>query len=130
MQCPFKISHMDHLVLTVKSIQDTVDFYTRVMGMEEIQFGSGRKALAFGQQKLNLHQVGKEFEPKAKHPTPGAIDICLITKSPLADVQKHIESCNVTIEEGPIQRTGAVGPIMSIYFRDPDFNLIEVSNYM
>lgn len=130
MQCPFKISHMDHLVLTVKSIQDTVDFYTRVMGMEEIQFGSGRKALAFGQQKLNLHQVGKEFEPKAKHPTPGAIDICLITKSPLADVQKHIESCNVTIEEGPIQRTGAVGPIASIYFRDPDFNLIEVSNYM
>lgn len=130
MQCPFKISHMDHLVLTVKNIQDTVDFYTRVMGMEEIQFGSGRKALAFGQQKLNLHQSGKEFEPKAKHPTPGAIDICLITKSPLADVQKHIESCNVTIEEGPIQRTGAVGPIMSIYFRDPDFNLIEVSNYM
>lgn len=130
MQCPFKISHMDHLVLTVKSIPDTVSFYTKVMGMEAIEFGSGRKALSFGEQKLNLHQAGKEFEPKAKHPTPGAIDICLITKTPLNEVQKHVESCNVTIEEGPVQRTGAMGPIMSIYFRDPDFNLIEISNYI
>lgn len=121
---------MDHLVLTVKNIPETIKFYVNALGMEEITFGSGRKALAFGQQKLNLHEAGKEFEPKAVHPTPGSIDICLITKTPLAEVQKHIQKCNVVIEEGPVKRTGAKGPILSIYFRDPDENLIEVSNYI
>ena len=129
-RCPFKISHMDHLVLTVQSIPDAIHFYTNVLGMNEVDFGNGRKALAFGQQKFNLHQAGKEFEPKAHHPTPGAIDICLITTTPLETVQRHIESCNVVIEEGPVKRTGAQGPILSIYFRDPDKNLVEVSNYI
>lgn len=129
MSCPFKISHMDHLVLTVQSIPETLQFYTKLLGMEEISFGSGRKALTFGNQKFNLHQKGKEFEPKAREPMPGAIDLCLITSTPIAEVQKHVESCGVVVEEGPVNRTGAMGPILSIYFRDPDGNLIEVSNY-
>ncbi|XP_031564471.1 glyoxalase domain-containing protein 5-like [Actinia tenebrosa] len=128
--CPFKISHMDHLVLTVQSIPETVQFYSKLLGMEEISFGLGRSALAFGNQKFNLHQKGKEFEPKARKPTPGAIDICLITSTPIVEVQKHVKSCGVAVEEGPVKRTGATGPILSIYFRDPDGNLIEVSNYL
>jgi catechol 2,3-dioxygenase-like lactoylglutathione lyase family enzyme len=130
--CPFQISHMDHLVLTVQSIPETLNFYTTLLGMEEILFGSGRKALAFGNQKFNLHQIGmcKEYEPKAIQPVPGAIDICLITTTPVAEVLQHIKSCGVAIEEGPVRRTGAKGPILSIYFRDPDGNLIEVSNYL
>eukprot|EP00794_Sanderia_malayensis_P008279 gene8280-9163_t len=125
----FKISHIDHLVLTVQSISKTLQFYTKVLGMKEVTFGSGRKALAFGNQKFNLHEKGNEFEPKARSPTPGAIDICLITSTPLAEVQKHIEKCGVTVEEGPVTRTGAMASILSVYFRDPDGNLIEVSNY-
>ncbi|XP_040028731.1 glyoxalase domain-containing protein 5 isoform X2 [Gasterosteus aculeatus] len=88
-----------------------------------------RKALTFGQQKFNLHQLGQEFEPKAKHPTPGSADLCLITSTPLATVAAHLKVCGVQIEEGPVERTGAVGNIASLYFRDPDHNLIEVSNY-
>lgn len=97
--------------------------------MDEITFGQGRKALGFGNQKLNLHQKGKEFEPKAANPTPGSIDICLITNTPISSVMAHLKSLGVKIEEGPVQRTGAQGPIISVYFRDPDRNLIEVSNY-
>ncbi len=120
---------IDHLVLTVKDIQATCDFYTRVLGMKVVTFGKDRKALAFGKQKINLHEQGREFEPKATHPTPGAIDLCLITEQPLPEVIDHLRSCRVTILEGPMERTGATGPITSMYFRDPDGNLIEVSNY-
>ena len=124
-----QIDRLDHLVLTVASIAKTSDFYHRVLGMEVVTFGEGRKALSFGSQKINLHAQGKEFEPKAAAPTPGSADICLIASTPLAKVVAHLQSCGVSILEGPVRRTGATGPITSVYFRDPDSNLIEVSNY-
>ncbi len=124
-----KIDALDHLVLTVADIDATCAFYERVLGMRTIAFGEGRKALAFGVQKLNLHQRGHEFEPKAETPTPGAIDVCFITQVPVAEVIAHLQRCHVAVLEGPVQRTGAQGPILSVYFRDPDRNLIEVSNY-
>ncbi len=124
-----RIARLDHLVLTVRDIDATCDFYARVLGMSVVTFGEGRKALAFGQQKFNLHQAGREFEPKADKPTPGAIDLCLIADGALADVVAHLTACGVPILEGPVKRTGAVGPIDSVYFRDPDQNLIEVSTY-
>jgi catechol 2,3-dioxygenase-like lactoylglutathione lyase family enzyme len=124
-----KIDRIDHLVFTVKDIRVTCDFYQKVLGMEVVTFKGDRKALSFGNQKINLHEKGKEFEPKAQEPTPGSVDLCLITSIPLTEAQRHIESCGVKIIEGPIARTGATGPINSIYFRDPDMNLIEVSNY-
>ncbi|MHB1281750.1 MAG: VOC family protein [Acidithiobacillus sp.] len=123
-----KIDSLDHLVLTVKDVEATSAFYAKVLGMGIITFGSGRKALSFGSQKINLHQHGNEFEPKAQQPTPGSADLCLITSVPLPEVVSHIASCKVVVIEGPVQRTGATGPILSIYFRDPDMNLIEVSN--
>jgi catechol 2,3-dioxygenase-like lactoylglutathione lyase family enzyme len=123
-----KIDSLDHLVLTVKDIDATLSFYSRVLGMEIITFGSGRKALSFGTQKINLHQQGNEFEPKAQQPTPGSADLCFITSVPLPEVVSHLSSCEVAVIEGPVQRTGAVGSILSVYFRDPDMNLIEVSN--
>jgi catechol 2,3-dioxygenase-like lactoylglutathione lyase family enzyme len=126
---PISIDRIDHLVLTVADLDRTCEFYSRVLGMTMVTFGAGRKALAFGRQKLNLHQAGREFEPKARHPTPGAIDLCLITLNPLAQVASHLEACGVKIAEGPVARTGATGPITSLYFRDPDGNLVEVSNY-
>ncbi|XP_069832389.1 glyoxalase domain-containing protein 5 isoform X2 [Dendropsophus ebraccatus] len=129
-QAPFRIKHLDHLVLTVRSLEDTVGFYTRVLGMDVVTFKGGRKALAFGVQKINLHEAGKEFEPKAKHPKPGSADLCLITETPLSAVLQHLQICGIPIEEGPVSRTGAVGEIQSVYFRDPDHNLIEVSNYV
>jgi catechol 2,3-dioxygenase-like lactoylglutathione lyase family enzyme len=125
-----KIDAIDHLVLTVTDIEATCAFYTRVLGMLVVTFGGGRKALSFGSQKINLHEHGKEFEPKAQKPTPGSADLCFTTSVPLADVIAHIESCGISVLEGPVQRTGARGPIMSVYFRDPDMNLIEVSNYI
>jgi catechol 2,3-dioxygenase-like lactoylglutathione lyase family enzyme len=124
-----KISHIDHLVLTVQDIEKTCEFYTQVLGMEVVTFGDRRKALKFGQQKLNLHQVGHEFEPKAKRPTSGAIDLCLITETPLEEVKLHLENCGVVIELGIVPRTGAVGAIDSIYIRDLDGNLIEIAHY-
>jgi catechol 2,3-dioxygenase-like lactoylglutathione lyase family enzyme len=124
-----KIDRLDHLVLTVKDIEVTCAFYTRALGMEVVTFGQGRKALSFGAQKINLHQQGKEFEPKAHKPTPGSADLCFIASVPLAEVMRHLESCGVTVIEGPVERTGARGPMVSVYFRDPDMNLIEVSNY-
>uniref|UniRef100_A0A3P8WFF1 Glyoxalase domain-containing protein 5 n=1 Tax=Cynoglossus semilaevis TaxID=244447 RepID=A0A3P8WFF1_CYNSE len=128
-RCPVELSHLDHLVLTVKSVPDTISFYTAVLGMEAITFKGNRKALGFGKQKLNLHQRGQEFEPKAKHPTCGSADLCLITTTPLTTVAAHLKDCGVKIEEGPVERSGAMGAIISLYFRDPDHNLIEVSNY-
>ena len=124
-----KITRLDHLVLTVADIAATCDFYSRVLGMEVVAFGAGRTALAFGSQKINLHAKGKEYEPKAAAPTPGSADVCLIASTPLAEVIAHLQKCGVPILEGPVPRTGATGAIMSVYFRDPDANLIEVSNY-
>ena len=124
-----RIDRIDHLVLTVQDISTTCDFYSRVLGMTIVAFGEGRKALSFGEHKINLHQRGHEFEPKAARPTPGSADICLVTSTPLAQVMSHLRGCAVELLEGPVQRTGALGPIMSVYFRDPDSNLIEVSSY-
>ncbi|XP_040854749.1 glyoxalase domain-containing protein 5 [Ochotona curzoniae] len=124
------IHRLDHIVMTVKSIQDTTTFYSKILGMEVTTFKGNRKALCFGDQKFNLHEMGKEFEPKAAHPIPGSLDICLITEVPLEEIIQHLKDCDIPIEEGPVPRTGAKGPIMSIYFRDPDRNLIEVSNYI
>ena len=124
------INRIDHIVFTVADIEATVNFYTKVLGMTEETFGQGRKALTFGNQKFNLHQKGKEFEPKADHPTCGAMDLCLISEKPLEDIIKWLNECKVQITEGPIERTGATGKIRSVYFRDPDQNLIEVSNYL
>lgn len=122
------IDRIDHLVLTVQNIDETIDFYTKNLGMEVETFLENRKALKFGNQKFNLHEKGKEFEPKAKLPTPGAIDLCLITKIPLEEVQSFFIKNKITVIEGPVERTGASGKILSIYIRDPDFNLIEISN--
>ena len=124
-----RIDRIDHLVLTVQDIPASCDFYSRVLGMNIVTFGAGRKALSFGDQKINLHQRGQEFEPKAAHPRPGSADICLITSTPLAQVMTHLQACSVELLDGPVQRTGALGPIKSLYFRDPDSNLIEVSSY-
>ncbi len=123
------INRLDHLVLTVKNIEITVQFYVSVLGMEKEEFGTGRLALKYGNQKINLHQVGKEFEPKAGKPTSGSADLCFITEVPLDEAMNHVRSRKIEIIEGPVARTGATGPIKSFYFRDPDMNLIEVSNY-
>jgi catechol 2,3-dioxygenase-like lactoylglutathione lyase family enzyme len=123
-----ELDAIDHLVLTVRDIPASIAFYTRVLGMREVIFGDNRRALAFGRSKLNLHQAGNEFEPKAAHPIPGAIDICLLTRTPIAAVMEHLAALQVAVEAGPIQRTGAQGPILSVYVRDPDGNLIELSN--
>lgn len=123
-----ELDAIDHLVLTVRDIPASVAFYTRVLGMREMIFGDDRRALAFGRSKLNLHQAGREFEPKAAHPAPGAVDLCLLARTPIAEIVRHLAARGVAIEEGPVERTGAQGPILSIYVRDPDGNLIELSN--
>ena len=124
------IDHLDHLVLTTSHLDRCIDFYTRVLGMTLESFGAGRKALRFGQQKINLHEVGKEFEPKAQRPTAGALDLCFIADRPLDDVIARLDALGVSIIEGPVQRTGATGPIRSVYLRDPDQNLIEISEVL
>ena len=124
-----KIDRIDHLVLTVRNIDATCDFYSRVLAMSVVTFGAGRKALQFGVQKFNLHESGKEFEPKAARPTPGSADLCLISAVAISEVIAHLARCGVNIIEGPVPRTGARGSIQSVYFRDPDMNLIEVSTY-
>jgi catechol 2,3-dioxygenase-like lactoylglutathione lyase family enzyme len=125
----FVIDHLDHLVLTVADIDATVAFYSSALGMEVVTFGN-RKALRFREQKINLHQAGNEFEPKAAHPTPGSGDLCFITKAPIEEAIAHLKALHHAIEEGPVERTGAVGTMRSIYLRDPDSNLIEISNYL
>ena len=122
-----EISKLDHLVLTVRDVVKTTSFYVSVMGMKKEVFGDGRIALKCGSQKINLHELGKEFEPKAHKPTPGSADLCFITQTPLDDAMAHVKRCGVIIIEGPVERTGANGPIRSFYFRDPDHNLIEVA---
>ena len=125
-----RVDRLDHLVLTVASIEATVEFYTRVLGMGVVTFGAGRTALTFGTSKINLHETGKAFEPKALHPTPGSADICLIVDDGIADVIAQLAVAGVPVEAGPVERTGATGPIVSCYLRDPDHNLIELSNYV
>ena len=126
-----KVNALDHLVLTVRDMADTVAFYTNGLGMGALTFtpadGTTRTALVFGQQKINLHQAGREFEPKARVAMPGSADLCFLTDGELTDWQQHLAQQGVTVEEGPVRRTGATGPILSIYVRDPDGNLIEIS---
>jgi catechol 2,3-dioxygenase-like lactoylglutathione lyase family enzyme len=124
-----KVNRFDHVVLTVASVDATVDFYTRVLGMSAVVFGGGRQALRFGTSKINLHQAGHEFEPKARRPTPGSADLCFVVDDPVDDVMAQLTAAGVAIEEGPVARTGATGELISCYFRDPDGNLIELSNY-
>jgi catechol 2,3-dioxygenase-like lactoylglutathione lyase family enzyme len=124
-----KIDRLDHLVLTVGSVEASCAFYARVLGMEIVTFGAGRKALAFGAQKINLHQAGSEFEPKAARPTPGSADVCFVAATPMPEVVAHLARCGIAVLDGPVARTGALGPIQSVYFRDPDGNLVEVSSY-
>lgn len=125
-----KVDRIDHFVLTVRDVEATCDFYSRVLGMEVEEFEDGRRALQFGRQKINLHQSGAEFEPKAGKPTPGSGDFCLVTDVPLERVVEHLASCGVELIEGPVERIGAMGSMESVYFRDPDGNLVEVSNYL
>lgn len=124
-----KIARLDHLVLTVANVARSVEFYTRVLGMEEVTFGQGRKAIVFGNQKINLHEHGREIDPKAAQPTPGSADLCFVGETPVEQVITELQNHGVEIIGGPVPRTGATGPITSVYFRDPDGNLIEVSNY-
>jgi catechol 2,3-dioxygenase-like lactoylglutathione lyase family enzyme len=124
------LAGIDHLVLTVRDVDATSAWYARVLGMEPVTFGAGRRALSFGGQKLNLHQAGAEIAPHAATPAPGSADLCLISAVPLDEVVAHLRAEGVAIEEGPVPRTGARGPITSIYLRDPDGNLIEVSTYL
>lgn len=122
------IDGVDHLVLTVRDLDATIAFYTGWLGMKEVTFRGGRTALAFGEQKINLHVTGKEFEPKAEYPTPGSGDLCFLTATPVVEVMARAAALGIAILEGPSEKTGARGPILSIYARDPDGNLIEVSN--
>ncbi len=124
------IDRIDHLVLTVSDISTTIRFYEEVLGFSAVTFKQNRKALIFGAQKINLHQQEMEFEPKASRPTPGSADLCFITSTPINDVVYEILQAGIPIVEGPVERTGATGEIMSIYIRDPDGNLIEISQYV
>lgn len=121
------IASLDHLVLTVHNIEATIAFYVDLLGMERVTFGAGRTALAFGGQKINLHEAGGEFEPKAAQPTPGSADLCFLLACPLETMWRRLSHHGVTIIEGPVTRTGATGPIRSIYLHDPDGNLVELS---
>lgn len=127
-----RLDSLDHLVLTVSDIPRSIAFYETALGMVAEPFspadGTTRWALTFGNHKINLHQAGAEFEPKAKRPTPGSADLCFLTEIPLSDWQAHLQQQAIEILEGPVPRTGATGPIVSIYLRDPDGNLLEISN--
>ena len=123
-----RVLRIDHIVLTVADLERTIAFYERVLGMTAVSFGAGRRGLAFGEQKLNLHQAGREFEPKARRPTPGAIDLCFTTDVPVDAIAAHLRKESVEIEHGPVDKVGARRPLRSLYFRDPDGNLVEVSN--
>ena len=126
-----RLTRLDHLVLTVTDIDTTVAFYVGARGREHapvvVADGTTRHALRFGPHKINLHAAGAEFEPKARAPGPGSADPCLLTDTPLPEWQAHLAHHGVTIEEGPVPRSGAQGPITSLYLRDPDGNLIEIS---
>lgn len=123
-----RVHRLDHLVLTVRDVETSCLFYQRVLGMEVVSFGHGRKALRFGDQKINLHQAGREIEPMAATPTPGSADICLLTTTPVTQAAHEIRTHGIEVIEGPVERAGTRGPLRSIYLRDPDGNLIEVAN--
>jgi catechol 2,3-dioxygenase-like lactoylglutathione lyase family enzyme len=125
----FSIDRIDHLVLTVTSLEETCRFYERVLAMRRETIAGLPTALRFGNHKINLHEAGHTFEPKAARPTVGAGDFCLITSSPVPDILAHLSSCGVALEVGPVERHGAMGAMISVYFRDPDGNLVEVSAY-
>jgi catechol 2,3-dioxygenase-like lactoylglutathione lyase family enzyme len=124
------LQRIDHVVFTVQDIDATCDFYARALGMEVVTFGAGRKALQIGQCRINLHQYGREFEPKAKHPAPGTQDICLVTDTSIPEVVQRLHNLGVEIVEGPAPRTGAIGAMESVYIRDPDGNLVEIAHYL
>ncbi|MBU8597392.1 VOC family virulence protein [Shouchella clausii] len=124
------IKHLDHLVLTVKEMEKSLWFYGEVLSMEIVTFGEGRKAAIFGNQKINFHQRHKEIKPHAKSPTPGSADLCFLTSSETTEVMAKLAEKGVEIELGPVKRTGATGPIESVYLRDPDGNLIEISTVL
>ena len=123
-----RIRSLDHLVITASDLAATVDFYTNVLGMEHVEFGDGFHAVHFGGQKFNIHDAATRAAPKARTVVPGSEDFCLLTDTPIAEVLAHLEACGVAVEEGPIRRQGAAGTLNSVYFRDPDGNLVEVSN--
>jgi catechol 2,3-dioxygenase-like lactoylglutathione lyase family enzyme len=123
------IDRFDHIVLTVRSLEATLDFYERALGFQRELRRGAPAALKFGRQKINVHERARTFEPKAAEPTPGSADFCLITQLPIEEMNAHLQSCGVGIELGPVARHGALGPMTSVYFRDPDGNLIEVSRY-
>lgn len=124
-----KVTSLDHLVLTVADLDKTVTFYTNILGMEAREFGENRLALHFGNQKINLHRAGHEFEPKATKSQPGSADLCFLVKEPVDQTAAHLTKDGISIEEGPVQRTGATGPVISLYIRDPDGNLIELAHH-
>jgi catechol 2,3-dioxygenase-like lactoylglutathione lyase family enzyme len=124
-----QIERIDHLVLTVQNIKASCAFYTKVLGLKAVAFQGGRQAVVFGNQKINFHESGKEVDPKASRPTPGSADLCFIARGPLTKIISHLDVCGVKIIEGPVERTGAMGPMTSIYIRDPDQNLIEIAIY-
>lgn len=124
-----KITGLDHFVLTVSDIDTSCDFYRKILGLEVVVFGDNRKALIIGDQKINLHQAGRELQPCAERPVPGSADICLITDTDIAVVEEQLAASGIAIELGPVERTGVHGAMTSVYFRDPDGNLLEVSRY-
>jgi catechol 2,3-dioxygenase-like lactoylglutathione lyase family enzyme len=123
------IDHIDHIVLTTRDREGCIRFYTQVLGMKLESFGENRLALSFGSQKINLHEWGREFTPRAHVAAPGTLDLCFIASVPLEDVIARLKACDVGIIEGPVMKTGAQGPIRSVYVRDPDLNLVEISVY-
>jgi catechol 2,3-dioxygenase-like lactoylglutathione lyase family enzyme len=123
-----KVDSVDHLVITVRNLESSCHFYEEVLGMVRQEFQPGRWSLNFGQQKLNVHVVGSVIDPNVRHATPGSADLCFLTRTPIAEVVTRLAALNIAIIDGPIERTGACGPIHSIYFYDPDENLIEVAN--
>jgi len=123
-----QIDSLDHLVLTVADVEATCNFYSTALGMQVISFEGGRKALRFGDQKINLHQLGREFEPKARNPRAGSGDLCFLSSQPVAEFAEHLRRLDIALLDGPVERTGATGKILSIYLRDPDENLIEIAN--
>ncbi|MEM6667228.1 MAG: VOC family protein [Pseudomonadota bacterium] len=125
-----QVTGLDHLVLTVADLDRTIRFYEQALGMRVVEFGEGRLALSFGNQKINLHQARREFEPKAARPTPGSADLCFLTDTPMDDVIAHLGQLRIDILDGPVSRTGATGALQSIYVRDPDANLVEIANLL
>lgn len=123
-----RIGSLDHLVITASDLQATIDFYTRVLGMKHVAFGNNLHAVHFGTQKFNIHDASTDVSPKARNIIPGSADFCLISETPVSQVIQHLEDCGIEVEEGPVRRSGAAGVLESVYFRDPDGNVIEISN--